>query len=167
MNFYNLFAVSNWPYVLAYIVASVLLWKILRYIFGNSSKVVRIYEWTLGLPMLILMVLVYAVAWLVTWPYWYRNHRLLKDTFGITDRSPEAFDGNQILIYRRLSILAQAMDKAFDQEEAIRLTKDPEKMTQASKAAKTAKDLFWSTWHLAQKNGYRVAKKYSDYLPKV
>lgn len=139
--------------VFAYVVVTFLLTGVIDYFFGK--EVAQLFFSVFG-------CLIVTVGWGLdllfkglSWPWKYRNRRLLRETFGLSNSDPW-------VVNRKLEDLAQDLDKAFKTQVKVRIL--PEDTTFVDADVRFAKKKFWSAHALAKKNGFPVHGSYKDYL---
>lgn len=124
----------------------------------------------IGFPIRLVFWICNQLKRVVTWPWRYRNRRLLLELFRVEvataltqadrKRKEAQREVDRELIYR-----ARGLRRAFDRQEAAR--KHPLNKTNLEAAnddVKRAKKEFWFAHGVAKRGGYRVRKRYSDYL---
>ncbi|MCJ7792904.1 MAG: hypothetical protein MUP45_02920 [Candidatus Marinimicrobia bacterium] len=156
-------------------VVSLLIVVYLGFVFGGREVLDHFFGWKVadpyinivGFPIIVFLWMLEKIKEGVTWPWRYRNRRLLKEIFGVRRGSElnfKDFRAAQKKVDSKLGILAGYLKWAFDQQEEARRNHKLIPELEANDRVKERKQAFWLAHGIARKGGYQVKKLYSDYL---
>jgi hypothetical protein len=140
-------------------------YRVLEYLFGYiiADRCINV----IGFPIIVFFWVFKKIKEGLTWPWRYRNRRLLKEIFGVLEaESLDLFDKQsaQIVIDTKLAYLAKLLQIAFERQEEARRRHKLIAELEANDYAKERKKAFWDAWTVAKRGGYKVRDKFSDYL---
>ena len=154
--------------IFAYLVILIVTKKVVEYYMGRNFAE-KYVDYTIGLPVAILIVVLYAFVDAYRAPGKYREKRLMKEFFyldydPITKNSGHR-QSNQSKIDRKLSDLARALSDSFRAQDYSREAEMNYKARCfADDEVAKNKAAFWNAHNQAGKFGYSVKQKHSDYL---
>jgi hypothetical protein len=140
-------------------------YRVLEYFFGYiiADRCINV----IGFPIIVFLWVFKKIKEGLTWPWRYRNRRLLKEIFRVQraeDLDYEEKQAAQKQVDSKLVLFAGRLQRAFDNQVEARERHKllPELM--ANDYVKDCKREFWFNHNVAKKGGYMTKKRYSEYL---